>query len=262
MDLALVSVPHGVLAVRSTILGGTPLVCLHGFTSHGGSFAAFADLLDRPVLAPDLPGHGRTALSRIDVDTTLAALAAWMERGPGRAPVLGYSQGGRIALHLALHRPDLVSAVVLVSAGTGLTGEVQESRRRQDEALATRIERDGIAAFLDGWLADPIIGTGRLDESAVAADRRLREENSAAGLAAALRGLGQGVVPSMDPAAIQAPSLWIAGGEDPRYATLATHAAAAAGGRAEIISGAGHNLIAERPVVVADLVMAFLGGSG
>jgi 2-succinyl-6-hydroxy-2,4-cyclohexadiene-1-carboxylate synthase len=258
MDLTLVPVSGGVLAVRASADAEPPLVCLHGFTLHGGMFAELAAHLDRPVLAPDLPGHGRTAVAPVDLESTLDALAAWLGTGPGRVPVLGYSQGGRIALHLAARRPDLVAALVLVSSGTGLRGGDQSERRRRDEKLAVEIERNGVAVFLDRWLADPIIGTTRLDAGAAAGDRRLREENTAPGLAAALRGLGQGVVPAVDAAVLDVPSLWIAGGEDERYAALAREAAAAAHGDAEIIPGSGHNLIAERPATVADVVTRFL----
>ena len=53
----------------------------------------------------------------------------------------------------------------------------------------------GVSVFLDNWLARPLTLTASLDDEAANADRALREENSAAGLAAALRGLGQGACP-------------------------------------------------------------------
>lgn len=258
MDLRLVPVPHGVLAVRVSDGGAPPLVCLHGFTLHGGMFAELAASLDRSIAAPDLPGHGKTSVDPVDLGVTLDALAGLLASGPAPAAVLGYSQGGRIALHLAMHRPDLVPALVLVSTGLGPSGPEQWERRRRDGALADEIERDGIEAFLDRWLADPIIGTTRLAADAAAADRLLREENTPEGLAAALRGLGQGVVPSVDPALVPSPSLWIAGGADQHYSAIARRAAAEAGGRAEIVAGAGHNVVAERPRTVAGLVTRFL----
>ena len=258
MNVTLTPTAHGMLAVRRSPGVGDPLVCLHGFTLHGGMFTRVAALLDEPVLAPDLPGHGGTDVAPVDLTTTLDALVEWLGSRIGPSPVLGYSQGGRIALHLAVRHPHLVSSLVLVSASLGLSGEAMAVRRAGDEELATTIEREGLAAFLDRWLAQPLIGTGRLDRSAAAADRSLREENTAAGLAAALRGLGQGSVPAVDPHDLEVPTLWIAGSDDERYSTLAAMGAASAGGGFAVVPGAGHNLIAERPEGVARLVSDFL----
>ena len=36
---------------------GEPLLALHGFSLTGGQFEDLAPLLDRRLIAPDLPGH-------------------------------------------------------------------------------------------------------------------------------------------------------------------------------------------------------------
>jgi len=257
MQLAFVAGPSGHLAVRSTNGTGSPLVCLHGFTLHGGMFAGLAALLGRPVLAPDLPGHGRTTIAPVDLPTTTGALTDWLADGPGRSTVLGYSQGGRIALHIAAHHPDLVASLVLVSTTPGLAPAERTARRRDDAALAARLESDGLATFLDRWLAHPTIGSRRVDAATAVADRRLRTENTAAGLAAALRGLGQGATPPVDLAGLATPTLWIAGGDDTRYADIAEAAARATGGELSVVPGAGHNLVLERPDALVGLINRF-----
>ena len=260
MNGTAIASPHGTLWVRESGQPGPPLVCLHGFSLHGQMFATLAQQHELPfrILAPDLPGHGRTTVSPADLPTTVESLGMWLDRLKGRFPVLGYSQGGRIALHLARRRPDLVSRLVLVSAGTGLAEPQRTTRRMADEALAGRIESEGIARFLDAWLSHPLTGTGRLTASAAAADRRLRAENAASGLAAALRGLGQGAMDQIDPAELKIPTLWVAGALDERYAADAQVSARRAAGRAVVIDGAGHNIVAERPGEIAGIATEFL----
>jgi 2-succinyl-6-hydroxy-2,4-cyclohexadiene-1-carboxylate synthase len=248
--------PFGLIALRTTEGSLPPVVCLHGFTLHGGMFERLAGLLGHAVLAPDLPGHGHTRVSPVDLDATIGALATAIEaQGLGGLAVVGYSQGGRVALHLAARRPDLVSRLVLVSTSTGLTESEMQARRRADEAQAERIERDGVTAFLDGWLRHPLVGTGHLDRQTAEADRHIREENSASGLAAALRGLGQGAVPAVVRERLEMPVLWVTGERDERYTAMA----ATTGDPHEIVPNAGHNVVLEAPERLAIVLAEVLG---
>lgn len=254
-----ITTAHGELAVHRLAgpTDGDALMCLHGFTLSGRMFAAFAASSATRVIAPDLPGHGATTISPVTLDSCLDALAAARsDAGPG--PVLGYSQGGRIAVHLAARRPDLVTRLVVVSAGPGLGEAERETRRVADEDQASRIESIGVAAFLDQWLGHPLTGTAALPQQTRIADRALRIENTAAGLAAALRGLGQGAVPAVDAADLTMPTLWISGGLDHGYTALMSTAAAAAGGT-HIALDCGHNVVAALPGPLADHVAGFLG---
>src|SRR2546423_12783868 len=70
------------------------------------------------VLAPDLPGYGRTDKPRVRY--TIPYFARFVQRymydrGLRSAAVIGASLGGRIALELALEEPKLVRKVVLVN---------------------------------------------------------------------------------------------------------------------------------------------------
>ncbi len=248
--------PGGTLAIRRFEGSRPTIVALHGFGLHGAQFAPLAAVTGWAIDAPDLPGHGLTTIEPVDLDTTITALAAWIE-DTGHRRVLGYSQGGRLALHLAWRRPDLVEALVVVSAGAGLEGEPLEMRREIDEAGASRIERDGVGAYLDGWLDDPVFGTTRLDEPSRTADRALRMENAASGLAAALGGLGQGALPKVPVEALACPILWIAGALDAGYVAIMATLAASRGDDLVIVPAVGHNVIAEAPAAIACAVAAW-----
>lgn len=74
----------------------------------------------------------------------------------------GYSQGGRLALHLALAHPELVTRLVLVSATAGIEDAAERARRgAADAALAAWMEADGrrMSEVADRWGAQPLFAT-------------------------------------------------------------------------------------------------------
>jgi 2-succinyl-6-hydroxy-2,4-cyclohexadiene-1-carboxylate synthase len=242
---------------------GPPLVALHGFTLTGAQFAPLADHLDRSILAPDLPGHGATTLTPVDLPTTIDGLALMLGDLNPPVPIIGYSMGARIALSLALDRPDLVERVVMVSAGPGIEDSYARTMRAsEDEELADRIRRGGMSRFLDEWLTSPITSTASVDEALRRADRVVREENTTAGLIAALQGLGQGASPYLGArlGKLAMPLLTVSGGRDARYTEQGEGLAAAVpDGRHAVIPGVGHNVVLEAPERLGAVVQEFLG---
>jgi 2-succinyl-6-hydroxy-2,4-cyclohexadiene-1-carboxylate synthase len=234
---------------------GPRVVLVHGFTQTLASWGPLADRLRAhwQVVRVDLPGHGGSDAVRADLPEAARLLAA------GSAAYLGYSLGGRVCLRLALDRPDLVGALVLVGASPGIAAAGERAERRAaDEALARELERDGVAAFLDRWLAGPLFATLPAGRSG----RAERLGNSAAGLAAALRLLGVG---AQEPLwarlpRLAAPVLLVAGELDGKFAELAGRMAAAIGPRARValVPGAGHAAHLEQPERFGDLVERFL----
>ncbi len=252
--------PVGRLAVHR--FGADPVrwVALHGFTLGGPSLGSVARHLPGATLAPDLPGHGATDVAPIDLGAAITALSALLAAQTPPPVLIGYSQGGRVGVHIAIRYPDLLSGLVMVSASTGLAATERASRAIRDARQADEIERIGVEAFIDGWLGASLTGTRHLPRHVAAPDRMLRVGNTAAGLAAALRGLGQGAVPRVDPSAIPVPSLWIAGNDDERYRSRLEKDATAAGGQFVTVAG-GHNLVLENPQAVAGAIVDWTDGA-
>ena len=233
-----------------------PLVLLHGFTQTRQSWRRTVAAVGGRyrALAPDLPGHG---LAAERWPASFAACAAYVRAlADGPCVVAGYSMGGRIALYTALALPGVVERLVLVGASPGIAdpGE-REARRRSDAALADRIEAIGVEAFAAEWGAQPLFA-GQ-DERVAAAAHADRLRNTGSGLAAALRGLGTGVMPPLwgRLGELSIPVILVVGERDAKFRAIAERMAAALpDARVEVVAGAGHAVQLERPEAVAALV--------
>jgi 2-succinyl-6-hydroxy-2,4-cyclohexadiene-1-carboxylate synthase len=232
------------------------LVLLHGFTNTGASWDQVVAALPeryRP-LAPDLRGHGTASAVRpVSLAGVIADLSA-LATEP--FTLVGYSMGGRLALHVALALLARVRRLVLIGASPGLAdpGE-RETRRAGDERLADEVERMTIAAFADRWAQTPVLaGQPPAVRAAVHADR-LR--NTPAGLAAALRGLGTGALPSLWQrlGEVEAPVDLVAGERDAKFQGIAAQMAAGLPrARVVVVPGAGHAVHLEAPAAVAEVI--------
>lgn len=236
---------------------GDPVVLIHGFTQSGRTWEPVAVRLARvhTVIAVDAPGHGGSA----EVEADLGAGAELIGAAGGRAAYVGYSMGGRFALHLALARPDLVTGLVLVSTTAGIDDPGQRAdRRRADGLLADRLERDGVEAFLRWWLSRPLFAT----LPAEAADIDSRLGNTAKGLASSLRRAGTGTQePLWDRLGeLSMPVLVMAGELDDAYLARAHRLVEGIGANATLlaVTGAGHTVNLEAPEAFAAAVEAFL----
>jgi 2-succinyl-6-hydroxy-2,4-cyclohexadiene-1-carboxylate synthase len=238
-------------------MGMTPsVVLLHGFTntsrSWDGVIAALPDPSD--TLAPDIRGHGQASAQR---PVTLEAVIDDIDRAaPDPCTLVGYSMGGRIALHVAFGLPGRVRRLVLIGASPGLkTATARAERRASDAKLADRAERETIEVFAERWASTPVLADQPAAVRAAAdADRR---RNDPAGLAAALRGLGTGTLPSLWSrlGSLEMPVELVVGERDTKFREIAKQMAGEIhGARVVIVPGAGHAVHAEAPAAVADVI--------
>ncbi len=236
---------------------GTPVTLLHGFTQNGRSWLEVISRMPEGWMwiVPDLRGHGETR-TRPGAPCSMEACTRdlemlWDHLAVPRTHIAGYSMGGRLALHVAARRPERVLSLLTIGAHAGLEEEAREGRRRGDEALAERIEKDGLESFVNYWSALPLFeGLERRGPAFVAQARAERLTNHVAGLACSLRGMGAG---AMDPlwdelARVPFPCTFVAGQLDHGYVSSARRLAATVQhGRVEVIPRAGHTVHQERP---------------
>jgi len=249
---------------------GLPLVMLHGFTGSGADWQPIAQRLSRDyqVIALDLLGFGESdkpvdvtcySMESIgsDLDKLLRELAA--------VPVhlVGYSMGGRLALYLLWQYPDLFSSATLESTSPGLkTRDERTARAQHDNALADRIEAEGVESFVDFWETLPIWASQmRLSDEIRLHLRQARLKNTPIGLANSLRGMGTGVQPPLwdQLEDIDLPLQLIAGEEDTKFVNIMGEMQRFfPGAELNIIPQAGHNTHLEQAEIFAQHLVRFL----
>ena len=184
---------------------------LHGFAGSPGGFLR----LFPGAEAPDLPGHGGAA-DAVSWDEALARL----EPASG-VELFGYSMGARLALALALRRPEKVTRLVLESGTAGIEDARERAfRKADDDALADFIETHGSEKFVERWEAHPTLSSLRPFAAQLRPERLAHRP---AGLASALRVLGTGAQPSLWALLpdLRVPVRLIAGARDDKFAAIA-----------------------------------------
>lgn len=235
------------------------VVFAHGFTQTARSWADIEQRLgellpDVETLAVDLPGHGDAGA----VVTDLWGAADHLVDAGGTGAYVGYSMGGRVALHAALAHAEAVERLVLIGTTAGIDGsDERAARRASDEHLAAHIEQVGVETFIDEWLANPLFA-GLDDESALRDDRR---RNTAAGLASSLRNCGTGTqAPLWERLRrIQCPALILVGERDAKFRVLAERLVESIpDSELVVIAGSGHSVHLEAPAATAAGLRDFL----
>jgi len=219
------------------------------------------------VIAPDLRGFGDNRLEAA-VFSHLRDAEALLD---GPAAVIGCSLGGRVALELAVHRPDLVEKLVVIAPG--MPGwEWSEETRAGWAAEETAYEAGDFDAAAEASVALWVDGPGRSREdvdpgfSAAATEMVLRSYEMQQGAWEA--GADEEAV--LDPPVnvrlgeIRCPTLVLVGDEDVSdMRGIAAHVADSIdGARLVTVANAAHLPSLERPDEVNPVLLAFLGGAG
>ena len=122
------------------------VVFIPGFMQPGDAWRPVADRLGQRYSSVLLDHREHTYEGRLDEIA---------EAGEGAA-LVGYSLGGRLALHAALREPDRYRALVTVGASAGIEDVAERTARLQaDEKLAAWMEIASIADIVTIWERQP-----------------------------------------------------------------------------------------------------------
>jgi 2-succinyl-6-hydroxy-2,4-cyclohexadiene-1-carboxylate synthase len=235
------------------------LALLHGFTGSSQSWAKF-HFADVSLMMPNIAGHGDYLPRNLDdyqIEREAARIAAIIDEP---VHVLGYSMGGRLALTIAVHYPEKIKSLILESTTAGLKTEAERQERlHADNALADKIEANGVEWFAEYWGNLPLWANQSPEQKAILYQQRLK--NSPLGLANSLRGMGTGQMPPLWDALSQLkmPVKLIVGELDSKF--LAINKAMAAripNADLSIVPNAGHAVHIEADDAYTALIQTFL----
>jgi len=211
------------------------------------------------VLAPDLPGHGRSGGELL---TSIESMAGWVEAllaaaGFKSTTIVGHSMGSLIALELAGSRPDIVDKLIL----TGTTAAMRVNEELQ--SAADDNERRAHEMIMDWSLASQSVLGGHPTPGLWMRGHLLRTSLNAGDevLANDLRACHVYDMALDRASLVQCPTLILMGEHDHKMIRpQGTRALIAAlpTVTARDIAGSGHALMVEQPDAVLDALIRFL----
>ncbi len=144
-----------------------PVMFLHGLMGDVSDWEEVTVPLsnDCYCVSLDLPWHGRTSCDQLDEYYDIGSVADDIvqygkDRDIERPILVGYSMGGRIALHAVHKHPDYFTAVILESASPGLkTQKEQAERVDSDQLWAERMRVDSVAQLLADWYKQQVFSS-------------------------------------------------------------------------------------------------------
>ena len=210
------------------------------------------------AMAVDLPGHGK---SFGDAKTSVAAYADWiidlLDNGAvGKAALVGNSLGSLIALDCAARHGTRVSQIALLGTSVPMpvADTLLEAARHRPAEAFDMLNIWGHAPQLK-WGRNPTPGT-----SSMMAYRRLLAQSRPGALATDLAACHAFAGNDAFFAAIQAPTLVVAGGRDMMTPPKSSQALAARipGCRIVLLEETGHCMMQEAPGRTLDALRNFL----
>lgn len=176
-----------------------------------------------------------------------------------RPVLLGYSLGGRLALHALLESPDAWAAAVIVSAHTGLAdAEDRELRREKDRNWAELSARGEWLDFLEKWDAQAVFSGAESRGSPPVGIPSERRQNISKGFTEWSLGKQSDLLIPL--AKLDVPVLWVCGEQDVKYTGIARAATDRMRAATLVtIAGVGHRVAAEAPRALADAILRFPG---
>ncbi|WP_394129387.1 2-succinyl-6-hydroxy-2,4-cyclohexadiene-1-carboxylate synthase [Shewanella maritima] len=160
-----------------------PLVLLHGFMGAKEDWQPLMPKLSQVFhcICVDLPGHGQSEwlLPSPGLNEAAHAIVSLLSNlGHKQFHLLGYSLGGRIALHIAQQHPQKLLSLTLESAHPGLQSEpLKQARLQADNIWLQRLETIPLVEFLTLWYQQPVFAD--LTKQQQAALIKLRSNNQA-----------------------------------------------------------------------------------
>ncbi|WOT06920.1 2-succinyl-6-hydroxy-2,4-cyclohexadiene-1-carboxylate synthase [Shewanella sp. DAU334] len=241
------------------------IVLLHGFLGSKEDWSRVTEVLAEHYycICIDLPGHGSSHQHTLTtpgfsdcvalIQQTLSSLTVQQYH------LVGYSLGGRIALHLARQSPEQVQSLILESCHPGLTSYADKAARKANDAQwAAKLASLTILDFLAQWYQQPVFADLSPQKRQVMI--KLRSSNNAIALGNCYQSTSLAEQADLwdTPAIIKAPCYFIAGDDDQKFTALATRWQQQSTIKLHVAEGCGHNVHSAAPALFSQLVLQLI----
>jgi 2-succinyl-6-hydroxy-2,4-cyclohexadiene-1-carboxylate synthase len=246
----------------------TPIVFLHGFTGRAADWQFIFSKIP-PIFFPiaiDLIGHGETDSPKNQDYYSCYAIVHQIDSiinqlNIKKFIIAGYSMGGRAALAYSLKNPQKIIAAILESTSPGIEEfSLKKERVELDFLLSDKIKKEGVESFIEYWFNIPLFESLKKFPH-FEDEKKLRNQNSAIGLANILSNFSTGLMPSLwgKLHLLEFPVLLLSGELDEKYTEInnelknklpkAIH---------KSIPECGHNVHLEKPELFTKFALDFL----
>lgn len=245
------------------------LVLLHGFMGSEENFDHLLPSLKvfcNPITI-DLLGHGKTEGAelhyRFSTKEQVADLTKLISEQL-KIPLFlyGYSMGGRLALQLALHRPDLYKGLILESSTFGIEGETERQARQALDAKRSDDIMGNFEGFLENWKQLPLFNSSTADESLLQKVDKIQRHQNPFWLANSLQGFGTGTMPCVRDRLneLTIPVQLAAGEKDTKFVHInRLMEKEMPEGKLHTVKNAGHRVHLDEPGKLVSVIDEFLG---
>ncbi len=245
---------------------GLPLLWLHGFMGFGDDWLHLVHdhFNDYCNILVDLPGHGKSVLSdKVDYPSVLHSLIEQLaSAGIQKFVVIGYSMGGRTAIHLQRVHSENIIALIGLSTAPGLrTEQERQNRLDSDKDLMDKLQSIGFDDFLQDWYFLSLFKSIQKNENLLKNLIGSRSTQDSDQLLLSLTLLGNGALPSLweHLKEIQCPVLLMGGALDEKYGKINEEMMEQLPhGQLAIIRGGDHAFHMEKPLETARVIRHFL----
>lgn len=248
---------------------GPRVVFLHGLFGQGKNWTSAAKALSphARVTLFDLPNHGRSPWTDHFSYSEMAAQVADELRLAGSGEpyaLVGHSMGGKVAMVVALHHPELVERLCVVDVSPVSTAEVSSFEGYLRGLRSIDLTRLSDRASAEAQLA-PYVPEAHIRSFLLQNLRREQPPASGWRWQMNLELMGDELVamgswPELDTAPYPGPVLWLAGAESNYIQPAFAPAMRALFPRVQLVTvkGAGHWLHSDQPAVFLATMRRFL----
>lgn len=212
------------------------IICLHGFLGNPTDWMSLEleKYIDAEFHYPSLFSKGRS------ITPFREWAKSFNESVTSGSLLVGYSLGGRLAMHAVLDSPHLYRGAVIISSHYGLKNAEERSVRLQyDKKWAERFRQDEWKHLISDWNSQPVFQEDT--HTFVREEKEFSRESLAHSLDVWSLGRQDHLKEQIEK--LPVPILFIAGEQDIRYASLArTLNFTSPRSNTWIVKGAGHRL--------------------